>query len=105
MVVTRPRVSGAATATTGMAWSSAHWLSLASAILRLVTPNTTIAVAIAAAARPATRNPLRETPGSIFWGSVICGSLDSSGDIRHSGRFHGALAVVFVQHAENHRHE
>jgi hypothetical protein len=48
-----PRVSGGATATTGTAWFSVHSCSLASAILRVVMPTTTMTTATIAAVRPA----------------------------------------------------
>src|SRR5688572_21935806 len=86
MLVRRPRVSGATTATVGTAWLSVQELSRAT---------TTAASAIAASA--AMRRPRRETTGG--------GAVGSSGDMGHSVPQGRLRALAPVRKAEHHRHE
>src|SRR5580658_7287313 len=89
-----PRVSGAASATTGTAWVSVHSLNFASAILRVVMPMTTTKAATAAARLVANQSLRRDRMGGA-----------GSGGMRFSKRRDRRLAAAFVKDTEDDRHE
>src|SRR5437763_11205907 len=92
MLLRLPRASGAATATTGVACASAHSLRRASAMRRVITPESTTVAAIRTSARAVMRKPRRERTGC-------------SGGMRFSDRRDEAFGVATVQDAENDRHK
>src|ERR1700729_3084297 len=89
-----PRVSGAASATTGTAWVSVHSLNFASAILRVVMPMTTTETATAAARLVANQSLRRDRMG-----------VAESGGRGFSKRRERRLASAFVNDAEDDRYK
>src|SRR5580704_5402339 len=90
-------MSGVASATTGTAWVSAHSLSFASAILRVVMPITTTMAATAAATAAAIHSLRRDR---------ITGA-EESGGMRFSRRRSRRLGSTFVNDTEDdgHKHQ